>query len=163
MVLTCFGDLARVEAALEAGATGYLLKDADPPQIKRAILAAVAGEVHLDVAVARRLTQRMKAPSLDSLSRLTERERDVPVLVAEGLSNAEIAQRLSISERTARTHVSHRIGKTAIALAYPGGPARDPPGACAGAGTGCARAGCALTPCLRGPETRLRSFRRPDE
>jgi DNA-binding NarL/FixJ family response regulator len=114
VVLTSFGEVERVHAALAAGAAGYLLKDADPEEVATAIRAAAAGEVHLDAAVARQLTRRMAAPQV-GLSSLTAREREILTLVAQGHSNREIAARLVISERTARTHVSNVLAKLQLA------------------------------------------------
>lgn len=110
VVLTSFGEVELVHAALAAGAAGYLLKDADPEEVEEALRAAVAGEVHLDSAVARTLTRRMSAPQA-GLASLTEREREILGLVAQGLSNRDIADALVISERTARTHVSNVLSK----------------------------------------------------
>jgi DNA-binding NarL/FixJ family response regulator len=110
VVLTSFGEVERVHAALAAGAAGYLLKDADPDEVAIAIRAAAAGEVHLDSAVARQLTRRMAAPRV-GLTSLTVREREILTLVAQGHSNRDIAGRLVISERTARTHVSNVLTK----------------------------------------------------
>ncbi|MBC6462502.1 response regulator [Actinomadura sp. HBU206391] len=110
VVLTSFGEAERVHAALAAGAAGYVLKDADPEEVVTAIKAAVDGEVHLDSAVARQLTRRMTAPHV-GLTSLTAREREILALVAQGHSNREIADRLAISERTARTHVSNVLTK----------------------------------------------------
>jgi DNA-binding NarL/FixJ family response regulator len=114
VVLTSFGEVERVHAALAAGAAGYLLKDADPEEVATAIRAAAAGEVHLDAAVARQLTRRMAGPQV-GLSSLTAREREILTLVAQGHSNREIADRLVISERTARTHVSNVLTKLQLA------------------------------------------------
>jgi DNA-binding NarL/FixJ family response regulator len=110
VVLTSFGELERVHAALEAGASGYLLKDADPDEVAAAIRAADRGEVHLDPTVAGRLTRRLVSPPT-GLAALTARERSILALVARGMSNHQIAAELYISERTARTHVSHVLAK----------------------------------------------------
>jgi DNA-binding NarL/FixJ family response regulator len=110
VVLTSFGEMERVHAALAQGAAGYLLKDAEAGEVVSAIRAAARGEVFLDPAVARGLTQEMVSPPTGLVS-LTSRERDVLVLVAEGRSNQQIADELVISERTARTHVSNVLRK----------------------------------------------------
>ncbi len=110
VALSSFGEVERVHAALAAGAAGYLLKDADPDEVATAVRAAAVGEVHLDSAVARQLTRRMAAPHV-GLTSLTAREREILVLVGQGNSNRGIADRLVISERTARTHVSNVLAK----------------------------------------------------
>ncbi|MFM9542200.1 response regulator [Streptomyces turgidiscabies] len=110
VVLTSFGEMERVHAALAQGAAGYLLKDAEPGEVVSAIRAAARGEVFLDPAVARGLTQQIVSPPT-GLGALTGRERDVLVLVAEGRSNQQVADELVISERTARTHVSNVLRK----------------------------------------------------
>jgi DNA-binding NarL/FixJ family response regulator len=113
VILTSFGETERVHAALEKGASGYLLKDAGPAEVDAALRAAVRDEVFLDAAVTRRLTQEMRAPRT-GLGVLTAREKEVLVLVAEGRSNKDIAAHLVISERTARTHVSHLLAKMGL-------------------------------------------------
>lgn len=110
VVLTSFGEMARVHAALTNGAAGYLLKSVGPTEVAAAIRAAARDEVFLDPAVARRLTKEMVSPP-SGVSALTERERNVLILVANGRSNREIADELTISERTARTHVSNMLRK----------------------------------------------------
>jgi DNA-binding NarL/FixJ family response regulator len=115
VVLTSFGDEGRVHAALEAGASGYILKDADAHEIAAAVRAAHRGELQLDPAIARRLVASLATPRLPDLaSRLTEREREILRLVATGKSNNEIAAELVISERTARTHVSNILRKLGL-------------------------------------------------
>jgi DNA-binding NarL/FixJ family response regulator len=111
VALTSFGEDERVHAALEAGASGYLLKDADADELVAAIRAAHRGELLLDPAVARRLMSSLRGgPRVE----LTSREREVLKLVGAGRSNKEIAAELHISERTARTHVSNILGKLGL-------------------------------------------------
>ena len=116
VAVTSFIEEDKVTAALEAGAIGYLLKDAEADDVADAIRAARAGEVHLDPAVARLLAQRMRerrrAP--DAAEPLTEREKEVLSLVGQGASNKDIAAALFITERTARTHVSNILGKLGL-------------------------------------------------
>jgi DNA-binding NarL/FixJ family response regulator len=114
VALTSFSETERVHAALEAGAAGYLLKDAEADELATAIRAARDGEVHLDPVVARKLTQLLAAPEHTSTA-LTAREREVLALVGRGKSNREIADALVISERTARSHVSNVLGKLGLA------------------------------------------------
>jgi DNA-binding NarL/FixJ family response regulator len=114
VALTSFAEDERVQAALEAGASGYLLKDSDPDQLAAAIRAAHRGELQLDPAVARRLMS-LRAPSVeDPAAELTPREHDVLRLVGEGRANKDIAAELGVSERTARTHVSNILGKLGL-------------------------------------------------
>ncbi len=114
IAVTSFIEEARIRAALEAGATGYLLKDADASDVVDAIRAAVAGEVRLDPAVAAALALSMRTPA-SSAESLTPREREVITLVAEGRTNREIGKRLGVAERTARTHVSNILAKLGLA------------------------------------------------
>ena len=117
VALTSFIEEDRVTAALEAGASGYLLKDADADDVAMAIRRAHAGEVHLDPQVARLLAQRLRQRRTEPGPRepLTDREREVLALVAKGHANKEIAALLDITERTARTHVSNILGKLDLA------------------------------------------------
>lgn len=110
VVLTSFGEVERLNIAIQDGAAGYLLKDADPVELASAIRAAARDEVFIDTAMAKKLATTMNTPA-GGISSLTERERAVLELVGEGCSNREIAKRLHISERTARTHVSNLLGK----------------------------------------------------
>lgn len=114
VAVTSFLEEEKIRAALEAGATGYLLKDADASDVADAIRAAVAGEVHLDPAAAKALTASLRAPKTAG-DNLTPRERDVVILIAEGGTNRQIATRLGVTERTARTHVSNILGKLGLA------------------------------------------------
>jgi DNA-binding NarL/FixJ family response regulator len=124
VAVTSFIEEARVVAAIEAGASGFLLKDADADDLADAIRAAAAGEVHLDPAVAGIVARRMRARGgstgagttpADALASLTPREREVLAGVARGLSNRSIAEELGITERTARTHVSNILAKLDLA------------------------------------------------
>lgn len=116
LAVTSLIDQSRVQAALEAGATGYLIKDAAPEELAVAIRAAQRGEVHLDAAIARRLMDSLSARSTvpDPFAELSEREVEILRLIAEGHANKEIARRLVISERTARTHVSNILRKLGL-------------------------------------------------
>jgi DNA-binding NarL/FixJ family response regulator len=108
VTMTSFIEEEKVTSALEAGASGYVLKDAEAEEVAAAVRAAFAGEVHLDPAVARLLAQRMrtrKAPDEGLAEPLTEREKDVLRLLGQGMSNKEIGATLFITERTARTYV----------------------------------------------------------
>jgi DNA-binding NarL/FixJ family response regulator len=112
VALTSFGEEERVHAALEAGASGYLLKDSDADEVSAAIRAAHSGELPLDPAIARDLTTSLRAESRDEPdAELTPRELEILRLIGAGKSNKEIAAELQISERTARTHVSNILGK----------------------------------------------------
>ncbi len=117
VAVTSFIEEEKVTAALEAGASGYLLKDAEADEVAAAVRAAYAGEVHLDPAVARLLTQRLRARKTepDATEPLTDRERDVLRLLGQGMSNKEIGSALFITERTARTYVSNILGKLGLA------------------------------------------------
>jgi DNA-binding NarL/FixJ family response regulator len=115
VALTSFGEDERVHAALEAGASGYLLKDADADEVAAAIRAAHRGELQLDPAVARRMLSSLQAARADdSKVELTTREVEIVRLLGAGKTNKEIAGELEISERTARTHVSHILGKLGL-------------------------------------------------
>jgi DNA-binding NarL/FixJ family response regulator len=117
VAMTSFIEEETVTAALAAGASGYLLKDAEADEVAQAVRDAYQGEVHLDPAVARLLAERLRnrPASGDGLAEpLTGREKDVLRLVAQGLSNKDIAARLFITERTARTYVSNILGKLGL-------------------------------------------------
>jgi DNA-binding NarL/FixJ family response regulator len=115
VALTSFGEEERVHAALEAGASGYLLKDSDADEVSAAIRAAHRGELPLDPAIARGLTSSLRPGSRDGPDvELTPRELEILRLLGAGKSNKEIAAELQISERTARTHVSNILGKLGL-------------------------------------------------
>jgi DNA-binding NarL/FixJ family response regulator len=116
VTMTSFIEEEKVTAALEAGASGYVLKDADAEEVAQAVRAAYAGEVHLDPQVARMLAQRLRARrEPEPVEPLTEREKDVMRLLGQGMSNKEIGAQLFITERTARTYVSNILGKLGLA------------------------------------------------
>lgn len=116
VAVTSFIEEEKVTSALEAGATGYLLKDAEAEEVASAVRAAHAGEVTLDPAVTRLLAQRMRERKNDPqpVEPLTDREREVIALLGKGASNKDIATELFITERTARTHVSNILGKLGL-------------------------------------------------
>jgi DNA-binding NarL/FixJ family response regulator len=114
VAVTSFLEEGKIRGALEAGATGYLLKDADASDVADAIRAAVAGRVAIDPAAAKALTAALRAPR-SAADGLTLREREVVVLIADGATNRQIASRLGVTERTARTHVSNILTKLGLA------------------------------------------------
>ncbi len=160
IVLTTFGDDASVHAALRAGATGFLVKDAEPAELLQAVRLVARGEALLSPSVTRAVIARLTAlppepgpapvaarpvplapaparpvpaASGPGLAALTGREREVVALVAAGLSNDEIAVRLTVSPLTAKTHVSRAMTKLAardraqlVVLAYQHGLAAPP-------------------------------------
>ena len=113
VAITSFLEEDKVRSALAAGAGGYLLKDADADQVAAAVRAAAAGQCHLDPAVGKLLAASLHAPP-SAAQELTRREREVLAQVASGATNRQIASRLAISERTARTHVSSILGKLGL-------------------------------------------------
>ena len=130
IVLTTYADDRSVVEALRAGARGFLTKDAGAEEIERAIAAVVRGEAAIDPAVQRHLVEAV-AGRPDLPDGLTPREGEVLGLIAEGLSNTEIATRLVVSEATVKSHVNHLFAKTgvrdraqAVAYAYRHGLAR---------------------------------------
>jgi DNA-binding NarL/FixJ family response regulator len=120
LVLTTFDLDEHVYAALSAGASGFLLKDATPEEIVRAIRVVAAGESLLAPTVTSRLVREFASrptagrPRAEMLNSLTEREVEVLLLVAQGLSNAELAERLVVSHATAKTHVSRILNKLGL-------------------------------------------------
>jgi DNA-binding NarL/FixJ family response regulator len=112
VALTSFAEEERVHAALQAGASGYVLKDSDADDVAVAVRSAHRGLLQLDPFVARRLMSSLgELRDDDPISELTSRELDVLRLVAAGKPNKQIAAELAISERTARTHVSRILRK----------------------------------------------------
>jgi DNA-binding NarL/FixJ family response regulator len=110
LVLTTYDTEADILAAVGAGAVGYLLKDAPPAELFRAIRATAKGEVALAPSVAARLISRVSS----SETVLTQREIEVLDLLAEGLSNADLARRLLVSEATVKSHLSHIYAKLGV-------------------------------------------------
>ena len=136
IILTTFDLDEYVFEAIRAGANGFLVKDTEPAELVRAVRAVVAGDALLSPSVTRRLIEefasRSKPPAGSAgLGHLTEREREVVALVAEGLTNHEIAERLFVSPATAKTHVSRAMIKLGardraqlVVFAYESGLAR---------------------------------------
>jgi DNA-binding NarL/FixJ family response regulator len=117
IVLTSFLDEDRLLPAIQAGAAGYLLKNAEPAELARAIRAANAGEAIIDPTAAARLVRAISdgpIPSASSSERLTRREHEVLELIARGQSNKRIAFVLGISEKTVKTHVGHVLAKLGV-------------------------------------------------
>jgi DNA-binding NarL/FixJ family response regulator len=131
IMLTTFDVDEYVYTALSAGASGFLLKDVSPEQLVAAVRLVASGDALLAPSITRRLVERFAkpspsaAPNAAELGSLTSREREVLVLMARGLSNAELADRLTLSEATVKTHVARILGKLdlrdrvqAVVLAY---------------------------------------------
>ena len=131
VMLTTFDADDYIYESLRAGASGFLLKDASPAELADAVRVVAAGDALLAPSVTRRVieqyaaTSRRRRPKDPRLARLTDREREVLVLVATGLSNQEIAAGLVLAEQTVKTHVSRIFGKLdlrdraqAVVLAY---------------------------------------------
>jgi DNA-binding NarL/FixJ family response regulator len=134
LMLTTFGEDEYVYDAMKSGASGFLLKDIRPEQLAEAVRVAAAGDALLAPAITRRLIEEfVRRPPPGSglpteLSQLTERELEVLKLIARGLSNAEIAAELYLSEATVKTHITHVLTKLnlrdrvqAVVLAYESG------------------------------------------
>lgn len=120
LVLTTFDRDDYLFQALEAGASGFLLKTASPEQLVDAVRVLAAGDALLSPAVTRRVIERFGGPAREpsppdaAITELTDREADVFRLLAEGLSNAEIARRLYVGEATVKTHVSNILLKLGV-------------------------------------------------
>jgi NarL family two-component system response regulator LiaR len=115
IVLTSFLDDDRLLPAIQAGAAGYLLKNAEPAEIARAIRAAHTGETIIDPTVASRLVEAISGGAQRlTEDALTRREREVLELIARGRSNKRIALELEISEKTVKTHVGHVLAKLGV-------------------------------------------------
>jgi DNA-binding NarL/FixJ family response regulator len=116
IVLTSFLDDDRLLPAIQAGAAGYLLKNAEPAEIARAVHAAHAGETIIDPTVASRLVRAIAdgARPVTEADRLTRREHEVLELITRGRSNKRIALELGISEKTVKTHVGHLLAKLGV-------------------------------------------------
>ncbi|MFB6826988.1 response regulator [Streptomyces virginiae] len=110
LVLTTYDTDADILAAVEAGASGYLLKDAPPEELAAAVRTAAAGQSALAPAVALRLMDRMRTPA----EALTKRELEVLQLVADGLSNQQISKRLFLSQATVKSHLVHIYAKLGV-------------------------------------------------
>ncbi|MEV7277261.1 response regulator transcription factor [Streptomyces sp. NPDC093111] len=110
LVLTTYDTDADILAAVEAGASGYLLKDAPPEELAAAVRTAAAGQSALAPAVAHRLMDRMRTPS----EALTKRELEVLQLVGEGLSNQQISKALFLSQATVKSHLVHVFAKLGV-------------------------------------------------
>ncbi|GGX27290.1 response regulator transcription factor [Streptomyces lomondensis] len=141
VVLTTYADDESLFPALAAGARGYLTKDADGDEIVRAVHSVLSGDAGLSPSIQRRLLERLTeaelrpAPPREAPDGLTARETEVLVLIAEGLSNQEIARRLHVSTATVKTHINNMFTKTglkdraqAVRYAYGKGLVRPPAG-----------------------------------
>ena len=115
IVLTSFADDERLLGAIRAGAAGYLLKNAEPQEVVRAVRAANAGQALLDPTVAARVVESIAdRDSVTGADTLTPREREVLALIARGRSNKLIARELGIAEKTVKTHVGHVLAKLGV-------------------------------------------------
>jgi DNA-binding NarL/FixJ family response regulator len=119
VVLTMFEDDDSVFSAMRAGARGYVLKGAPPPQILKVLRAVARGEAHFGPEIARRLMNFFAAPKVtspaDVFPELSSREREILDLIAQGHSNAKIAARLFVSPKTVANHLSHIFTKLQVA------------------------------------------------
>jgi len=117
LVMTSFTADDKVFPSIKAGALGYLLKDSDPEDMIRMIHQVYRGELSLHPMIARKVIQELNRPADQSLASdpLTEREVEILQLIAQGLENQEIADRLNLKDATVRTHVSNILGKLHLA------------------------------------------------
>ena len=117
LVLTSFAADDKIFPSIKAGAQGYLLKDSDPEYLVKAIHQVYRGEISLPPVIARKVLQELKQPAKHPLTPepLTERELEILQLLAQGLENREISERLGLSDATVRTHVSNILGKLHLA------------------------------------------------
>jgi len=120
IILTTFHLDEYVHAALRAGASGFLLKEAAPTEITTAIRAVAAGDAWLNPTVTRRLIEKFaaqpetSAPTPARMAQLTDREKEVLTLLAQGLSNVDVARKLSLSEATVKTYLAHVMTKLGV-------------------------------------------------
>jgi NarL family two-component system response regulator LiaR len=120
MILTSFEDEQKIVDAIQAGALSYLLKDADADTLAEAVRRTARGESVLHPRIAARLLRTVRQPDVKedpaaaALDRLSQRESEVLGLMADGLSNQQIAQRMGIGEKTVKTHVSNVLGKLGL-------------------------------------------------
>lgn len=141
VVLTTYADDDSLFPALRAGARGYLTKDAGGDEIVRAVRSVLSGDAGLSPSIQRRLLERLSDPeppqqtAAEAPDGLTTRETEVLLLISEGLSNQEIAERLHVSTATVKTHINNLFAKTglkdraqAVRYAYAKGLARPPAG-----------------------------------
>lgn len=141
VVLTTYADDESLFPALRAGARGYLTKDAGGDEIVRAVHSVLSGDAGLSPSIQRRLLERLSGPEpqppavTDAPDGLTARETEVLLLIADGLSNQEIARKLHVSTATVKTHINNLFAKTglkdraqAVRYAYAKGLARPPSG-----------------------------------
>ncbi|TLS47510.1 response regulator transcription factor [Streptomyces montanus] len=137
VVLTTYADDASLFPALRAGARGYLTKDAGGDEIVRAVRSVLSGDAGLSPSIQRRLLEQLSEPESSAPAEapdgLTARETEVLVLIAEGLTNQEIARKLHVSTATVKTHINNLFGKTglkdraqAVRYAYGKGLVRPP-------------------------------------
>ncbi|MGW4910240.1 response regulator transcription factor [Streptomyces sp. NPDC004270] len=138
VVLTTFADDESLFPALKAGARGYLTKDAGGDEIVRAVQSVLSGDAGLSPSIQRRLLERLSQPepapvATEAPDGLTARETEVLVLIAEGLTNQEIARKLHVSTATVKTHINNLFAKTglkdraqAVRYAYGKGLVRPP-------------------------------------